>query len=181
VAITERGVAEGDVCVVNIRPDGEEGEGRTFMVIAGQTFPTLDQALTGMRVEEVKHLELNFPDSFQEKDWAGKTFQSLVTLNSVSAFRMPELDDEFAQSLKTENVDELRSRIRTALEQNVNAEIEKIVAEQLLDGLLERSKVEVSDNMWEPIADQRLNEVAQEQKNAGKSLENYAQHQCRTT
>jgi trigger factor len=175
VAITERGVAEGDVCVVNIRRDGEEGDGRTFMVIAGQTFPSLDQTLTDMRVEEVKHVELSLPENFQEKDWAGQTFPALVTLNSVSAVRMPELDDTFAQSLKTDNVDDLRDRIRGGMQKAVSAEIEKIVSEQLLDGLLERSKVEVSDNMWEPIADQRLAEVAEEQKKAGKTLEDYAQ------
>ena len=177
VAITERGVTEGDVCVVEIKADGEEGEGRIFMVIAGQTFPTLDQALPGMRVEEVKHTELTFPENFQEKDWASKTFNGRITLNSVSAVRMPDVDDEFAQSFKTENVDELRTRIRQAMENNVNAEIQKMIAEQLLDGLLERSKVEVSDNMWEPIADQRLNEVAQEEKKAGRSLEDYAKQQ----
>ncbi len=177
VAITERGVADGDVCVVNIKPDGEEGEGRTFMVIAGQTFPSLDQALTGMRVEEVKHGELAIPENFQEKDWSGKSFPAIVTLNSVSAVQMPNLDDTFAQSLKADSLDDLKERLKIGMERMVNAEIEKMVAEQLLDGLLDRSKVEVSDNMWEPIADQRLGEVAEEQKKAGKTLEDYAEQQ----
>ncbi len=174
-AITERGVVDGDVCVVNIKKDEEEGDGRTFMVIAGQTFATLDQALAGMRVEEVQHGELSFPDNFQEKDWAGKTFTATLTLNSVSSVRMPELDDAFAQSLKTENVEDLRARIRTGMDKAVSGEIEKIVSEQLLDGLLERSKVEVSDNMWEPIADQRIEEVAAEQKKEGRTLDDYVQ------
>lgn len=174
-AVTERGAAEGDVCVVNIKPDGEETEGRTFMVIAGQTFPTLDVALAGMRVEEVKHVDLSLPESFQEKDWAGKSFSAMLTLNSVSAVRMPEVDDEFAQSLKTDNVDDLRERIRSGMQKAVEGEVEKIMSEQLLDGLMERSKVEVSDNMWEPIADQRLGEVAEEQRKAGRTLEDYVQ------
>jgi len=177
VAITERGVDEGDVCVVNIKPDGEEEDGRTFMVIAGQTFPTLDQALMNMRVEEVKHLSLDFPEKFQEKDWANTTKQAVISLNSVSAVRIPELDDAFAQSLSTESVDDLRTRIKAGMESNIKSEIDKIVAEQLLDGLLERSKVEVSDNMWEPIAEQRLAEVATEQRKAGKTLDDYAQQQ----
>lgn len=174
-AITERGVVDGDVCVVNIKKDEEEGEGRTFMVIAGQTFATLDKALSGMRVEEVQHGELSFPENFQEKDWAGKTFTATLTLNSVSSVRMPDLDDAFAQSLKTENVEDLRARIRSGMDKAVSGEIDKIVSEQLLDGLLERSKVEVSDNMWEPIADQRIEEVAAEQKKEGKTLDDYVQ------
>lgn len=171
--VTERGVTEGDVCVVNIKKDGDEGEGRTFMIIAGQTFPSLDEALASMRVEEVKHVDLAFPENFQEKDWAGKSFSALVSLNSVSAMRMPELDDAFAQSLKTENLEDLRQRIRSGMGKAVEGEIEKMVSEQLLDGLLDRSKVEVSDNMWEPIADQRMAEVAEEQKKEGRTLEDY--------
>ncbi|MEA2553145.1 MAG: trigger factor [Fimbriimonadaceae bacterium] len=178
--ITERGVTDGDVCVVNIKADGEEGEARTFMVIAGQTFPSLDQVLANMRVEEVKHVDLTFPENFQEKDWAGKSFKAFVALNSLSALRMPEVDDAFAQSLKTESVDDLKDRIRRGMERAVSSEVEKIVAEQLLDGLLERSKVEVSDNMWEPIAEQRETEIAAEQRKAGKTLDDYAQQQGMT-
>jgi len=125
----------------------------------------------------VKHLSLDFPEKFQEKDWANTTKQAVISLNSVSAVRIPELDDAFAQSLSTESVDDLRTRIKAGMESNIKSEIDKIVAEQLLDGLLERSKVEVSDNMWEPIAEQRLAEVATEQRKAGKTLDDYAQQQ----
>lgn len=178
-AITERGVTEGDVCVVEIKPDGEES-GRTFMVLAGQTFADLDKALAGMRVENTKHVELTFPDAFQEQDWAGKTLACNVSLNSVSAIRLPDLDDSFAQSLKLENVDELRQRIRTGMENAIGSEIEKIVSDQLLDGLLERSKIEVSDNMWEPVAEQQEADVVREQAENGKNLETYATEQGMT-
>jgi trigger factor len=125
----------------------------------------------GMKVEEVKHLELTFPGNFQEKDWAGQTMGVTVYLNSVSAVRLPELDDEFAQSLKTENVEELRQRVRDGLENARKDASNNILADQLLDEVIDRSKVEVSDNMWEPIADQRLAEMDQDLKKQGKSLE----------
>ncbi len=169
--VTDRGVQEGDVAVVNLKPDGAEGEGRTFMTIVGQTFPGLDQALLGMRVEDVKHLELNFPATFQEKDWSGQTMGVTLYLNSVSTVRLPELDDSFAQSLKTESVEELRTRVREGLE---NARLEasnNILADQLLDEVVQRSEVLVSDNMWEPIADQRLADMDADLKKQGKSLE----------
>jgi len=103
-AVTDRGVQEGDVAVVNVKLEGETGEGRNFMTIAGQTFPDLDAALLGMKVEDMKNLEVTFPETFQEKDWAGKTHAIQLTLNSLSGVKLPELDDSFAQSLKTESV-----------------------------------------------------------------------------
>jgi trigger factor len=173
-AVTERGVQEGDVAVVNVKPDGE-AEGRNFMTIVGKTFPQLDQALMGMRVEEMKSLDVTFPETFQEKDWAGKPMHVQVTLNSLSSVKLPEVDEEFAQSLKVENVDELRERLREGIARAKEQMIREMVYEQLLEKLHERSKVQTSDNMWEGLAARRMQETAEEQQKAGKTLEQYAQ------
>lgn len=174
-AVTDRGVDEGDVVVVNIKVDGEE-EGKNFMIIAGQAFfPELDEAVKGMRVEEIKSLDLTFPENFQEKDWAGQTKHATVTINSLSAVKLPDVDDAFAQSLQTENVEELRTRVHESLLRAKEQMAREVVSAKLLDALMERSTVHVSDNMWETLADRRLQEVAQEQAQQGKSLEQYAQ------
>ncbi len=173
-AITDRGVREGDVAVLNIKIDGQGGEGRNFMTVVGQTFPQLDVAIEGMKVEDMKHLELFFPANFQEKDWAGKEFKCTVTLNSASSVKMPELDESFAQSLRTESVDELRARIREQLGYAKAQMVRDIMVEQAMEKLLERSKVQVSDNAWEDIANRRLAETQQEQEEKGKTLEEFA-------
>lgn len=173
-SVTDRGVETGDACVINLKPEGTEGEGRTFMIVAGQTFEQLDEALKGMKVEEMKSLELAFPENFQEAEWAGETLKTQVTLNSLSAVKLPEIDDDFAKSLQTENVQDLRNRIREALAQAKLQMIRDLVTERLLESLHERSTVHVSDNMWEALADQRLRETAMEQGKAGKTLQQYA-------
>lgn len=173
--VTDRGVSVGDIAVVNLKVEGEEGEGHTFMIIAGQTFAQLDEAIAGMQPEEMKVLELTYPEDFQEAELAGKTVKTQVSINSLTAVQLPELDDEFAKSLQTENVQDLRNRIREALaaaKLNVSREMN---AEKLLEALHERSTVYVSDNMWEALADQRLRETAQEQAQQGKSLQQYAE------
>lgn len=173
-AVTDRGATEGDVAVVNIKLDGEEGDGRNFMTVVGKTFPQLDQALSGMKLEEMKHLDLTFPDNFQEKDWAGKMFKCLVSLNSISAVKLPDVDDAFAQSLKTDNLEDLKTRLREGILRAKNDMVRDMVSEQLLDRLNERSKVEVSDNMWEQLANRRLAETQQEVQQQGKTMEQHA-------
>jgi trigger factor len=84
------------------------------------------------------------------------------------------LDSTFAQSLKTESVDELRARIREQLGYAKAQMVRDMMVEQAMERLLERSKVEVSDNSWEDIANRRLSETQQEQQQAGKTLEEYA-------
>jgi len=179
-AVTDRGVQDGDVAVVNVKLEGEAGEGRNFMTIAGQTFEQLDKALMGMKVEEMKNLEVTFPENFQEKDWAGQTHKIQVTVNSLSGVKLPDLDDSFAQSLKTESVEDLRERVRIGLSRAKNDMLRELVTDQLMERLHERSEVFVSDNMWESLAERRLRETAEEQKKEGKTLESYAAEQGMT-
>jgi len=179
-AVTDRGVQEGDVAVVNVKLDGEEGPGRNFMTIAGQTFEQLDQALMGMQVEEMKNLEVTFPENFQEKDWAGQTHKIQVTVNSLSGVKLPDLDDAFAQSLKTESVEDLRTRVRDGIGRAKNDMLRELVAEQLMERLRERSEVFVSDNMWESVADRTRYDTEQQQSKEGKTLEAYAAEQGMT-
>lgn len=173
-AVVDRGIQPGDVAVLNIRVEGE-AEGRNFMTIAGQTFKDLDDAIVGLKPDEIKSLELTFPDNFQEKDWAGKKHKAHVSVRSISAQQMPELDDAFAQSLNIENLDELKTRVRDAITRAKQAIVDDYVNEQLLESLLEKSEVAVPDTMWEQVAMRRLNDLAAEQANKGKSMEQYAQ------
>ncbi len=173
-SITDRGVIEGDVAVVSIKIEEEAGQGRNFMVVAGQTFPELDSALMGMKVEEMKSVDLPFPKNFQEKDWSGRMLASQITLRSLSAVKLPELDAAFAKLYQTDSVDELRTLIRDGIAGAKEAMAEEYVNEQLLDELLRQSTVHVPDTMWEQVAQRRLEDLAQEQRKKERTLEEYA-------
>lgn len=173
-AITTRSAAEGDYGVANIKPEGDTGEGKNFMVVIGQTFEGLDTALKGMNAEEMKTVELTFPDTFSDSTWAGKKMKVQLTLNSISAVTLPALDESFAKSLKTDSVDELKTRMRESIIEAKKQMSNDMLQEQLLEKLRESSEISVSDNMWEALANQRLTEIAQEQGRQGKSLEQYA-------
>lgn len=172
--VVGRGIQEGDMAVVNIRPDKEDGDGKTFMVIAGQTFPDLDGALMGMQVEEIKHGKLAFPGSFQDKEWATKTIEATITVRSVSTTSAPVLDDEFAQSLKAADVKDLKEKVREGV---LNAKMQiaqEMVNEQLFDQLMSSSEISVPDTTWEQVANQRLQEMAIELGREKKTLNDYA-------
>jgi trigger factor len=174
-AVTDRGVEIGDNAVVSYHVEGNEGEERTAMVVAGQSFPSMDEALAGMKVEDIKNVELTFPEDFEEKDLAGQTHRVQLTLNSLTGVHLPELDDAFAKSLRSESVEDLRERVRIALINAKKQMVREVVNEQLLERLLERSTVHVSDNMWEALAAQRIRETEIVQHEAGKTLKEYAE------
>lgn len=170
-----RGVQAGDIAVVNIKAEGDEGEGRNFMTIAGKTFEQLDEAIQGMEVEEMKSLELKFPKNFQEKDWAGKTMKCQVTLRSLNAVKLPELDDAFAKSLKTDNVADLKDRLRDRMLAAKQQMADDYVNEQLQEELLKRCTVHVPDNMWESVAARRLQDLQTDIQAKGLTPQQYAE------
>lgn len=171
----DRGIAAGDNALLNIKVEGAEGDGRNFMVVAGQTFPDLDQALTGMKTDDIKSVELTFPEGFQEADWSGKKLKSKVTVRSVSAIELPDVDDEFAKSLNLENVDELKTRLKENILRAKQQMAQEMVNERLLEDLQSKSSVHVADTAWESVADRRLAEILEELKKQGATLEQYAQ------
>lgn len=180
-AVTDRGVEEGDITVVNIRPLDQEGEGRNFMTVAGQTFPSLDEALLGMRVEDIKIVDLSFPEGFQEPDLAGKTLKCQIVLRSLNAVTLPEVDQEFVQkvsekyaSLKAEDVEGLKQRLRERIREVKEEMAQEIVNERIQDELLRICKVEVAENLWEQVAQRRLAELKEEVEARGSTIEDYA-------
>ncbi|MBN8689625.1 MAG: trigger factor [Armatimonadetes bacterium] len=177
-AVTDRGIHEGDIAVVNIKVEGEDGDGRNFMSIAGQTFKQLDEAITGMQVEEIKKVELSFPKTFQEKEWAGKKKKAQITIRSVSSVAMPELDDEFAKKagkeLKAKDLAELKDKLKENILEAKKAMSQEFTNEAILEELMKSSTVHVPDTMWEAVANQRLREEAQKAAQEGKKLEDVA-------
>ena len=174
--VMDRGVQTGDVAVLSIKPE-DATEGKSFMFIAGQMFEALDQEVLGMAVEDMKNLELTFPENFQETEWAGQTKNVTVTLASLSSIKAPEVDDAFAQSLQAENVDDLRKRLRELLGASKAKMSYELATSSLLDTLLEKSKVYVSDNMWESLAERRIRETAEEQQSKGKDFNEFITEQ----
>ena len=178
-AVKERGAEEGDVALVNIKVDSEEGDGRNFMTVVGKTFPQLDQALMGMKIEDMKELDLNYPEKFEEKDWAGKMFHSRMTLRSLSTTKLPELED-VAKTLNTETPEELKEKVRKLLERQKEEAVAEYVNEQLIEELMKRSNVCVPDTMWENVANQKLADVMEKLQERNVTLEDYCKERGMT-
>jgi trigger factor len=116
--------------------------------------PGFDAALVGLESGESHAFDLTYPEDSDR--WAGETAHFQVTLHGVKAKELPALDDDFAQTVGSQQtLDELREAIRENLRAQREAEadyqgkvLEKLVEqatinyppfllEKELDGLLE--------------------------------------------
>lgn len=174
--VTDRGVQEGDVAVVTLKADGEDGDGRTFMIVAGQTFEGLDKALIGMEPEASKSAKLDFPENFQNKDWAGTKQSVKITVRSISSVQMPELDEAFAKGFNAENIEDLKEKIRDGIRSAKEQSVAEMVRDALLDALISKSTVEVAENTWEQVVDSRMRELAHQAEQNRTTVEAIVQN-----
>ena len=82
--------------------DGEEFSGNSgknvpIILGSGRMIEGFEKGLIGAKTGEEHTLELQFPEDYAHKEVAGKPVKFQVTVNSVEAPELPEVDEEFAK------------------------------------------------------------------------------------
>lgn len=132
VPVTDRTVETGDV--VNIDYEGKfdgvafEGgtaQGYDLTIGSGRFIEGFEDGCIGMEIGETRDVEATFPDPYTNNpDYAGKTAVFTVTVNSISVEEIPELTDEYVQSLGLEecsDVEEYKAYVYDVLVQEQQA------------------------------------------------------------
>ena len=127
------------------------GEAKDFPVVLGEgrTLKAFEGSLTGMKAGESKSFDVTFPEDYFAKELAGKTANFNVTVKSVHEASMPEVDADFARSLGVADGDvvKLRDEIRTNLAREAKRRVQARVKEQVLNGLLECTPIDVPSSL----------------------------------
>jgi trigger factor len=120
-------------------------ENYPFVLGKGMMLPAFEAEVEGMKAGEAKTFDLTFPEDYPAKEIAGKTLQFKLSLKSVMAPVLPEIDAEFARVLGIAdgNLDRMRAEIETNLKREVKKRIEQLLKAQVLDALLEKHPIPV--------------------------------------
>ena len=142
----ERAAAEGDMVAVDFegRLDGEPfaggtGENVSFEVGSGRMLDEFDQAVCGMTAGGEKTFLATFPDDHHSDELAGKTVEFTVSLQSVKASRLPEVDEDFIKAFGVEDGDmeafrtEVTENMRRELDETIRAQVKRRVMDQLAE------------------------------------------------
>jgi trigger factor len=147
----------GDVAVVDF--EGlvggvalENGSGKDHHLELGakQFIEGFEEGVVGMKAGESKTLSLKFPDPYHSAELAGKPVDFKVTLNEIKSKVLPELTDEFLQSIGAPNsLDELKKTIEQDLTQKEQKRIEDGFKNRLLKVLVKENPVDVPPSLLE--------------------------------
>lgn len=125
--------------------DGGSADDYTIEIGSGTFIDGFEDALIGLKVDDVKDVSLTFPEDYYSEDLAGKDVVFTVTVNEIS--KIPELTDEIAHKLNDscDTADKYRTLIRENLVKEFEFDYVQEKGYQALSDVKALSEVSVSD------------------------------------
>ncbi|QXG75484.1 trigger factor [Modestobacter sp. L9-4] len=173
----ERAAEDGDYVSIDLEAtlNGEVLEdgsttGMSYEVGSGNLMNGLDEAVRGLSTDE----SATFSTALLAGDQAGEVADVTVTVRSVKAKELPELDDEFASiASEFDTLEELRADVRTRLSRTKVLQQGAQARDKLVEHLLEVTEVPVPENMVEQELTWRSQAMERELQQAGMDWDAY--------
>ncbi|NBB08002.1 trigger factor [Pseudomonas sp. SLFW] len=130
---------------------GGSATGTQLVLGSGRMIPGFEDGLVGAKAGEERVLNLTFPEDYQNLELAGKTAEFTVTVNTVSAPTLPELNEAFFNQfgIKEATLEGFRTEVRKNMERELRQAIKSKVKNQVMDGLLAANPIEVPKALLE--------------------------------
>ncbi|MBA4120869.1 MAG: trigger factor [Acidobacteria bacterium] len=128
--------------------------------------------LNGVEEDEEKEFTVAYAPDFTSPMLAGKTINYKAKIKSVGKVELPELDDDWAQSLDEnfESLEDLRSKLREDLKIVAKEEADNRLRSELIAKLIEAHDFEVPSALIDLQARNLLNNFAQDMAGRGVDL-----------
>ncbi|MEP6925602.1 MAG: trigger factor [Pyrinomonadaceae bacterium] len=104
--------------------------------------------LIGVQPDETRNFTITYPEDFSSAGLAGKTLEYAAKVKSVGRVELPEVNDEWAQSLSEgeenyESIADLRGKLRLNLESMAKMEADNKLRDELMNKMIEANPIEV--------------------------------------
>jgi len=129
---------------------GGKGENYALEVGSGHALPQFEDAVAGLTLGERRTVAVNYPEDYPNKEIAGKAVDFSIVVREIKQKVSPTLDDEFAKDHgECATLDELKSRIRGRLEDELGHYQNEELKEKLVDRLIEAHSFTIPPSMVE--------------------------------
>jgi trigger factor len=128
------------------------GKGENYLLEIGgqQALPDFENGIVGLGVGERQTIQVNYPQSYPNREIAGKNVDFLIVVRDIKRKVLPPLDDEFAKDHgECASLDELRAAVRARLEHELQQIQNEALKEQLVNRLIEKNSFTPPPSMVE--------------------------------
>lgn len=186
----ERPAALGDGVEIDLV--GQTAEGTQFLekdsfhllLEAEDTEPApgFAEAVVGMEAGEERAFTLTLPDDFPQENLQGEEAKFTVEMVEVYESILPALDDDLARTVGNfDSLKELEAHVKEQLQQAAQQKADAEYTQQVLEAIIEQTRVEYPPVMLEKRLDDIIEEIKEDVKRKTRlSLEDYLRFQDKT-
>ena len=174
----DRKPQDGDVAVIDFTAykDGEalsnlQAQSFELPLGEGQALDSFEEIVKELSPGETGKGEITFPEDFLNHDLAGSTVTMEVTLNVIKERQLPEADDQLADKLGFNSIQEIREHIRKAMSERLEKMERSAAQKRLLDQILAKTEVPLPPSMVSSQLDRLVESKRSSLEKQGKSLE----------
>lgn len=182
-AEVERPIASGDTANIDFEGfvddvpfEGGKGEKYDLEIGSHSFIDTFEDQLIGKKKGDKVDVKVTFPKDYQAADLAGKKALFKVTVNTVSAKELPELDDEFAQDVSEfDTLAEYKADVKKKLEDSKEKEARRTKEDEAIAKIIDKSEMDIPEAMIAGQMDNMINNMGNRMAQQGLSIQQYMQ------
>lgn len=137
--------------------EGGKAEDMQIELGGGRFLPDFEKGLEKMKIGEDKEFDVVFPETYGNKDLAGKTAKFAVKLKGIQVKPDITIDEELAKKMMPEDPEATLEKLKNIIEEQLKSEkTTKLFTEELKPKLMETLVAKYSFDLPEMIVDQEI-------------------------
>ena len=134
--------------------DGGSATDYELEIGSGQFIPGFEDQMVGMKKDEVKDINVTFPENYPATELAGKAATFKVTVHEVKETVLPELNDEFVKSLSLKDintVEELKASKKNQIEEGKKTSEHDRQVDDLFNQIINNTEIDLPESLVNDI------------------------------
>ena len=134
--------------------DGEKfegGEAKDYSLELGAKtmIPGFEEQIIGMKKDELKDIEVIFPEDYQAENLKGKKVIFKINMKEVSEMKLPELNEEFFKNLNMDvkNESEFHEKIKNQLQIDLDSSLKTKTKQRIFDAFETANQIDIPQSM----------------------------------
>ena len=177
----EREAQEGDYVLVDVKSETTELNRTGFAAFIRKDerdtewpYNGFARELVGLKPGDTKTVKYTFPEDWEVEDLRGKETEMEVTVKTVRAVSLPELNDEFAKTTGAgETIEALREAVKKDVETRSKAEYDDKYFVDLIEKIKEGATLKYHQHALEHEEEHVLEDLGQRLAQQGMDLDTY--------
>lgn len=153
--ITNCGAELGNSLVIDFKGyiddkpfSGGAAEGHSVNKLGqGSFIPGFENQIVGMKVGEVKSINVTFPKEYHAKHLAGKDARFDIIVHNIVKTKLAEVDNDLAMMVGYESVDELNEKVKNEADEEKKARNRQVMDRQIMSKLFETNSFTIPKSM----------------------------------